>query len=104
MQHAQKHHALNLLGQLIDRLDEPHTRTQLCQRMQLSRSPYSMAIIDELVYDHCLVPAGWTTINGLKTELLVAPQEHLRHIELYIDHLWHEVFPETEETDDELPF
>ena len=104
MQRAQKRHALNLLSQLIKRLDEPQTRTQLCKLMQLSRSPYSMAIIDELVYDHCLVPAGWTTINGLKTELLAAPREHFNHIRLYIDYLWHEVFPETEETDDELPF
>ena len=104
MQRAQKRHALNLLSQLIKRLDEPQTRTQLCKLMQLSRSPYSMAIIDELVYDHCLVPAGWTTINGLKTELLAAPQEHLGHIKAYIDYLRHDVFPETEETDDELPF
>ena len=92
MQRAQKRHALNLLGQLIERLDEPLTRTQLCQLMQLSRSPYSMAIIDQLVHDHCLVPAGWTTINGLNTELLAAPQEHFRHIELYMEDLWNLVF------------
>ena len=104
MRRAQKLHALNLLSQLIKRLDEPLTRTQLCQLMQLSRSPYSMAIIDELVHDHCLVPAGWTTIYGLKTELLAAPREHFNHIRLYIDYLWHAVYPETEETGDELPF
>lgn len=104
MQRAQKRHALNLLSQLIKRLDEPQTRTQLCKRMQLSRSPYSMAIIDALVYDHCLVPAGWTTINGLKTELLAAPRENFRHISLYMGYLWDDVYPEAEETDDELPF
>ena len=104
MQRAQKRHALNLLGQLTRRLDEPHTRTQLCQLMRLSRSPYSMAIIDQLVHDHCLVPAGWTTINGLGTELLAAPGEHLRHIDLYMGYLWDDLFSETEETDDELPF
>jgi len=104
MQPAQKRHALNLLGQLIDHLDEPQTLTQLCKRMQLSRSPYSMAIIDELVYDQCLVPAGWTTINGLRAQLLTAPSERLNHIRLYIDYLWHAVYPETEGTDDELPF
>lgn len=104
MQRAQKRHALNLLSQLIKRLDEPLTRTQLCQLMQLSRSPYSMAIIDQLVSDNCLVPAGWTTLNGLKTELLAAPRERFEHIVLYMDYLWYAVSPETEETDDELPF
>lgn len=104
MQRAQKRHALNLLSQLIKRLDEPQTRTQLCKLMQLSRSPYSMAIIDQLVYDNCLVPAGWTTINGLRAELLTAPRERFGHIDLYMDYLWHAVSPETEETDDELPF
>ena len=104
MQRAQKRHALNLLNQLIKRLDEPLTRTQLCKLMQISRSPYSMAIIDQLVYDNCLVPAGWTTINGLSTELLTAPRERFGHIDQYMDYLWHAVSPETEETDDELPF
>lgn len=104
MQRAQKLHALNLLSQLIKRLDEPQTRTQLCKLMQLSRSPYSMAIIDQLVYDHCLVPAGWTTINGLSAELLTAPQERFSHIDQYMGYLWDDVYPEDEETDDELPF
>ena len=104
MRRAQKLHALNLLSQLIKRLDEPLTRTQLCQLMQLSRSPYSMAIIDGLVYDHCLVPAGWTTINGLSAELLTAPRERFGHIDAYMGYLWDDVYPEAEETDDELPF